>query len=162
MHIGGDLVFTPRFSYTNGTVEYFDHFNYDEVESEDNSSVSVGVDVEGPDGLGKQNEEFVDVERPYGLGKQNEEFVEVECNLSKQVLRSLCDSDSDGGVNGPVNVFEEGNMKKEGFKFVAGMIFNSSKEFKYTTSPVHSCGNQDENKVVTFGFLAKFFKDELE
>nr|GLL37504.1 uncharacterized protein LOC109168401 [Ipomoea trifida] len=74
MHIGGDLVFTPRFSYTNGTVEYFDHFNYDEVESEDNSSVSVGVDVEGPDGLGKQNEEFVDVERPYGLGKQNEEF----------------------------------------------------------------------------------------
>nr|GMD42540.1 uncharacterized protein LOC109168401 [Ipomoea batatas] len=30
-----------------------------------------------------------------------------------------------------------------------------------TYNHVHSCGNQDENKVVTSGFLAKFFKDEF-
>nr|GMD47453.1 uncharacterized protein LOC109172155 [Ipomoea batatas] len=66
-----------------------------------------------------------------GLGKQKEEFAEVECNLSEQVLRILCDSDSDEGVSGPVNVFEERNLKKEGFKFVTGMVFNSSREFKW-------------------------------
>nr|GMD98144.1 uncharacterized protein LOC109150412 [Ipomoea batatas] len=30
-----------------------------------------------------------------------------------------------------------------------------------TYNQVHSCGNQDENKVVTSGFLAKFFKDDF-
>nr|GMD65978.1 uncharacterized protein LOC109174707 [Ipomoea batatas] len=30
LHLGGDMIFKPRFSYKNGLVEYFDHFNCDE------------------------------------------------------------------------------------------------------------------------------------
>ncbi|XP_019153866.1 PREDICTED: uncharacterized protein LOC109150412 [Ipomoea nil] len=141
-----------------------------------------------------------------------EDFVEIECELSEQVLRSLCDSDSEGQVHGPLNVFEERNLKKEGFKFVLGMVFNSAKEFKWavqyheslrqkdvmfkknearrvrvvcrhqqvcnwsifgsksnsgspftikTYNSVHTCGNQDENKLVTSGFLAKLFKEDF-
>nr|GMD06320.1 Zinc knuckle family protein [Ipomoea batatas] len=300
MHHGGDLVLTPRLSYKNGIVEYFDHFNCDEgsildlrrmvkrlrfcdkkvqfwykygntrrpkamklssdadilgliTDVPENKELDIFVehlyddqwdyDVEidrdlGDDTLmhdasegeddssGSVGEEFVEVEGVDvrdtatsshgqgldGLGKQGEEFLEVECNLSEQVLRSLGDSDSDGEVNGPVNVFEERNLKKEGFKFVTGIVFNSAREFKWaveyhealrqkdvkfkknearrvravcrhdnickwsifgsrsnpncpftikTYNSVHSCGNQDENKVVTSGFLAKFYKDEF-
>nr|GMD40996.1 uncharacterized protein LOC109168401 [Ipomoea batatas] len=109
-----------------------DTLMYDEVESEDDISSSVGeefVEVEGVDvrdTATSSHGQGLD-----GLGKQNEEFAEVECNLSEQVLRSLCDSDSDEGVSGPVNVFEERNLKKEGFKFVTGMVFNSAREFKW-------------------------------
>ncbi|XP_031105242.1 uncharacterized protein LOC116010114 [Ipomoea triloba] len=304
MHLGGDLVLTPRLSYKNGIVEYFDHFNCDEgsildlrrmvkqlrfcdkkvqfwykygntrrpkamklssdadilgliTDIPENKELDIFVEhlyddqwdydveidrelgddtlmhdaSEGEDdssgsGSGSVGEEFVEVEGVDvrdtatsshgqgldGLGKQVEEFAEVECNLSEQVLRSLGDSDSDGEVNGLVDMFEERNLKKEGFKFVTGMVFNSSREFKWaveyhealrhkdvkfkknearrvrvvcrhnnickwsifgsksnpncpftikTYNSVHSCGNQDENKVVTSGFLAKFFKDEF-
>ncbi|XP_031106159.1 uncharacterized protein LOC116010790 [Ipomoea triloba] len=191
-----------------------DTLMHDAVESEDDISGSVGeefVEVQGVDvrdTATSSHGQGLD-----GLEKQNEEFAEVECNLSKQVLRSLCDSDSDEGVSGLVNVFEERNLKKEGFKFVTGMVFNSAREFKWaveyhealrqkdvkfkkndarrvravcrhnnickwsifgsksntnypftikTYNHVHSCGNQDENKVVTSGFLAKFFKDDFK
>nr|GMC46865.1 uncharacterized protein LOC109150412 [Ipomoea batatas] len=56
---------------------------------------------------------------------------DVECNLSEQVLRRLCDSDSNRAIHRPINVFEERNLKNEGFKFVIGMVFSSSKEFKW-------------------------------
>nr|GMD47211.1 uncharacterized protein LOC109150412 [Ipomoea batatas] len=114
-------------------------------------------------------------------GSVGEEFVEVEGVDVRDTATSSHDSDE--VVSGPVNVFEERNMKKEGFKFVTGMVFNSSKEFKWeveyhealrqkdvkfkknearrTYNHVHSCENQDVNKVVTSEFLAKFFKDEF-
>nr|GLL45971.1 uncharacterized protein LOC109150412 [Ipomoea trifida] len=303
LHIGGDMIFKPRFSYKNGFVEYFDHFNCDEGSILDlrrmvkmlrfcdkkaqfwyeygntrrpklmklssdadilglitdipvNKELDIYVehlyddqwdyDVEisrelGDDTLledeflsedescGNGFENQADVEGPGieinnlrhtatsskpkgGLGEQVEDVVELECNLSEQVLRSLCDSDSDGAVHGPLNVFEERNLKKEGFKFVLGMVFSSAKEFKWaveyheamrqkdvlfkkneakrvrvicrhnqicqwsifgsrsnpdspftvkTYNNVHTCGNQDENKLVTSGFLAKVYKDEF-
>nr|GMD04202.1 uncharacterized protein LOC109168401 [Ipomoea batatas] len=176
LHIGGDMIFKPRFSYKNGFVEYFDHFNCDEgsildlrrmvkmlrfcdkkaqfceqgvgymiyVEHlyDDQWDYDVEISRElGDDTLledeilsedescdnGYENQ--VDVEghaieinnlrdtatssKPKGgLGEQVEDVVEIECNLSEQVLRSLCDSDSDGAVHGPLNVFEERNLKK--------------------------------------------------
>nr|GMD45557.1 pentatricopeptide repeat-containing protein At4g32430, mitochondrial-like [Ipomoea batatas] len=303
LHIGGDMIFKPRFSYKNGFVEYFDHFNCDEGSILDlrrmvkmlrfcdkkvqfwyeygntrrpklmklssdadilglitdipvNKELDIYVehlyddqwdyDVEISRELGDDTlledeilsedescdngyENQADVEGPAieinnlrdtatsskpkgGLGEQVEDVVEIECNLSEQVLRSLCDSDSDGAVHGPLNVFEERNLKKEGFKFVLGMVFSSTKEFKWaveyheamrqkdvlfkknearrvrvicrdnqicqwsifcsrsnpdspftvkTYNNVHTCGNQDENKLVTSGFLAKVYKDEF-
>nr|GME04447.1 Zinc knuckle family protein [Ipomoea batatas] len=309
LHLGGDMIFKPRFSYKNGLVEYFDHFNCDEGSILDlrrmvkqlrfcdkkaqfwyqygnprrpklmklssdadilglitdipvNKELDIYVehlyddqwdyDVEisrelgddtllhddvfsedesrGSDSVGEQDDENqVDVDGPSiqrnhlrdtatsskpkgGLEEQAEDFVEVECNLSEQILRSLCDSDSEGAAQGPLNVFEERNLKKEGFKFEIGMVFSSAKEFNWavqyheamrqkdvifkknehrrvraicrhnqicqwtifgsssnqnspftvkTYNPVHICGNQDENKVVTSGFLAKVFKDDF-
>nr|GMC78947.1 uncharacterized protein LOC109150412 [Ipomoea batatas] len=301
------MIFKPRFSYKNGLVEYFDHFNCDESSildlrrmvkqlrfcdkkvqfwyeygntrrpklmklSCDNLGLTTDIpvnkefniyvehlyddqwdyDVEisrelgddtilhdgvfsedesrGSDSVGEQDYgNQVDVEGPAietnnlrdtatsskskgGLGEQTEDFVEIECNMLEQILRSLCDSDFEGAVHGAINMFEERNLKEEGFKFVIGMVFNSSTEFKWavqyheamrqkdvmfkknearrlraicrhnkicqwsifcsrsnlnspfivkTYNHVHICGNQDENKVVTSGFLAKVFKDDF-
>nr|GLL46724.1 uncharacterized protein LOC109172155 [Ipomoea trifida] len=80
---------------------------HDAIESEDDTNVSVS---EGPDVEGVEVETNRDTATSSkgqgldGLGKQNEEFFEVECNLSEQVLRTLCDSDSDGGVNGQMSL----------------------------------------------------------
>nr|GMC60104.1 uncharacterized protein LOC109174707 [Ipomoea batatas] len=298
LHLGGDMIFKPRFSYKNGLVEYFNHFNCDEGSILDlrrmvkqlrfcdkkaqfwyqygnprrpklmklssdadilglitdipvNKKLDIYVehlyddqwdyDVEismelgddtllhddvfsedesrGSDSVGEQDYEKNNLRdtatssKPKGgLEEQAEDFVEVECNLSEQILRSLCDSDSEGAAQGPLNVFEERNLKKEGFKFEIGMVFSSAKEFKWaiqyheamrqkdvmfkknehrraraicrhnqicqwtifgsssnqnspftvkTYNPVHICGNQDENKVVTSGFFAKVFKDDF-
>ncbi|XP_019196663.1 PREDICTED: uncharacterized protein LOC109190596 [Ipomoea nil] len=61
---------------------------------------------------------------------EGDEVNEVDCELSEEIFRSLENSDdSDGGVLD--NVFQERNMKKEGFKFVLGMIFKSADEFKW-------------------------------
>nr|GMD42538.1 DNA-directed RNA polymerases IV and V subunit 4 [Ipomoea batatas] len=73
-----------------------DTLMHDAVESEDDISGSVGeefVEVEGVDvrdTITSSHGQGLD-----GLGKQKEKFAEVECNLSEQVLRSLCDSDLD-------------------------------------------------------------------
>nr|GMD54472.1 uncharacterized protein LOC109150412 [Ipomoea batatas] len=188
----------------------------DEILSEDEScdnGYENQADVEGPAIEINNLRDTATSSKPKGgLGEQVEDVVEIECNMSEQVLRSLCDSDSDGAVHGPLNVFEERNLKKEGFKFVLGMVFSSAKEFKWavqyheamrqkdvlfkknegrrvrvicrhnqicqwsifgsrsnpdspftvkTYNNVHTCGNQDENKLVTSGFLAKVYKDDF-
>nr|GLL33851.1 uncharacterized protein LOC109150412 [Ipomoea trifida] len=114
---------------------------HDGVLSEDESrdSDSVGefdygnqVDVEGPASETNNLKGTSTSSKPKGgLGEQTEDFVEIECNMSKQILRSLCDSDSEGAVHRLINVFEERNLKKEQFKFVIGMVFSYSTEFKW-------------------------------
>nr|GMD97534.1 uncharacterized protein LOC109154411 [Ipomoea batatas] len=140
------------------------------------------------------------------------EIDEVDCVHSEEIFRSLDGSDSERECNGPENVFQERNLKKDGFKFVLGMIFRSASEFKWavkyheamrrkdvkfiknegrrvrvccrhsdicnwtifgsrsnprcpfqikTYNPEHTCGDQDENKTVNSGFLAKLYKDEF-
>ncbi|XP_019191044.1 PREDICTED: uncharacterized protein LOC109185560 [Ipomoea nil] len=121
------------------------------------------------------------------VGLEGGEVQEVECQLSEEVFKSLENSeDSDGGDSGVQNVFEERNLKKEGFKFEIGMIFKTSDEFKWavkyyeatrrkdihfknnessrvkTYIPEHTCGDQDENRTVKSGFLAKMYKDEIK
>nr|GMD63728.1 uncharacterized protein LOC109174707 [Ipomoea batatas] len=65
-------------------------------------------------------------------GLDCDEVQEVDCELSEEVLRSLENSDaSDGELNVLENVFQESDLKKEGFKFVIGMIFKSADEFKW-------------------------------
>nr|GMD40847.1 transposase, MuDR [Ipomoea batatas] len=196
LHLGGDMIFKPRFSYKNGLVEYFDHFNCDEGSILDlrrmvkqlrfcdkkaqfwyqygnprrpklmklssdadilglitdipvNKELDIYVehlyddqwdyDVEisrelgddtllhddvfsedesrGSDSVGEQDDEKNNLRdtatssKPKGgLEEQAEDFVEVECNMSEQILRSLCDSDSEGAAQGPLNVFEERNL----------------------------------------------------
>nr|GMD14616.1 Zinc knuckle family protein [Ipomoea batatas] len=135
-------------------------------------------------------------------------------NCLKRCLRSLENSDaSDGELNVLENVFQESDLKKEGFKFVIGMIFKSADEFKWavkyheatrrkdihfiknegrrvrvicrhssickwtifasrsnprspfavkTYYPEHTCWDQDENKTVNSGFLAKMYKDDIK
>nr|GMC48033.1 Zinc knuckle family protein [Ipomoea batatas] len=147
-------------------------------------------------------------------GLDCDEVQEVDCELSEEVLRSLENSDdSDGELNVLENVFQESDLKKEGFKFVIGMIFKSADEFKWavkyheatrrkdihfiknegrrvrvicrhssickwtifasrsnprspfavkTYCPEHTCGDQDENKTVNSGFLAKMYKDDIK
>nr|GMD29221.1 Zinc knuckle family protein [Ipomoea batatas] len=114
---------------------------HDDVFSDDESrgSDSVGeqdyeneVDVDGPAIQTNNLRDTTTSSKPKGgLGEQTEDFVEVECNLSEQILRSLCDSDSEGAAHGPLNVFEGRNLKNEGFKFEIGMVFSYSKEFKW-------------------------------
>nr|GMD14479.1 Zinc knuckle family protein [Ipomoea batatas] len=148
------------------------------------------------------------------VGLDCDEVQEVDCELSEEVLRSLENSDdSDGELNVLENVFQESDLKKEGFKFVIGMIFKSADEFKWavkyheatrrkdihfiknegrrvrvicrhssickwtifasrsnprspfavkTYCPEHTCGDQDENKTVNSGFLAKMYKDDIK
>nr|GMD22601.1 Zinc knuckle family protein [Ipomoea batatas] len=90
------------------------------------------VDVEGPASETNNLKGTSTSSKPKGgLGEQTKDFVEIECNMSEQILRSLCDSDSEGAVHRPINVFEERNLKKEHFKFVIGMVFSYSTEFKW-------------------------------
>nr|GLL35573.1 uncharacterized protein LOC109185560 [Ipomoea trifida] len=106
-----------------------------------------------------------DVEMSRELGDdclllEGDEVHEVDCELSEELFRSLEHSEeSDGEVTGLDNVFQQTNLNKEGFKFEIGMIFKSTDEFKLAE---HTCGDQDENRTVNFGFLAKLYKDDFK
>nr|GMD68559.1 Zinc knuckle family protein [Ipomoea batatas] len=159
----------------------------------------VDVEVNGPTSKQVENEGHVEID-------------EVDCVHSEEIFRSLDGSDSERECNGPENVFQERNLKKDGFKFVLGMIFRSAYEFKWavkyheamrrkdvkfiknegrrvrvccrqsdicnwtifgsrsnprcpfqikTYNPEHTCGDQDENKTINSGFLAKLYKDDF-
>nr|GMC86945.1 uncharacterized protein LOC109168401 [Ipomoea batatas] len=169
-----------------------------EVDGPDNEFQDIEVEVNGPT-LDKVDEVDVEVD-------------EVDCVHSEEIFRSLDDSDSERECNGSQNVFQERNLKKDGFKFVLGMIFKSASEFKWavtyheamrrkdikfvknegrrvrvccrhndvckwtifgsrsnprcpfqikTYNSEHTCGNQDENRTINSGFLAKLYKDEF-
>nr|GMD68611.1 60S ribosomal protein L19-3-like [Ipomoea batatas] len=198
LHIGGDLVWHPTTGYKDGRVEYFDHFNCHEGSLLDLRRMVKQLKLRvNPD-----------------AGLDCDEVQEVDCELSEEVLRSLENSDaSDGELNVLENVFQESDLKKEGFKFVIGMIFKSADEFKWavkyheatrrkdihfiknegrrvrvicrhssickwtifasrsnprspfavkTYYPEHTCGDQDENKTVNSGFIAKMYKDDIK
>ncbi|XP_031120939.1 uncharacterized protein LOC116024179 [Ipomoea triloba] len=170
-----------------------------EVEGPETVFEEVEVEVNGPTSKGVENEVEVDVN-------------EVDCGHSEEIFRSLADSDSERDFNDSETVFQERNLKKEGFKFVLGMIFQSASEFKWavkyhealrrkdvkfvknegrrvraccrhndickwtifgsrsnprcpfqikTYNPEHTCGDQDENKTVNSGFLARLYKDDF-
>nr|GLL37918.1 uncharacterized protein LOC109193258 [Ipomoea trifida] len=170
-----------------------------EVEGPETVFEEVEVEVNGPTSKGVENEVEVDVN-------------EVDCVHSEEIFRSLADSDSERDFNDSEIVFQERNLKKEGFKFVLGMIFQSASEFKWavkyhealrrkdvkfvknegrrvraccrhndickwtifgsrsnprcpfqikTYNPEHTCGDQDENKTVNSGFLARLYKDDF-
>ncbi|XP_019173229.1 PREDICTED: uncharacterized protein LOC109168401 [Ipomoea nil] len=302
LHIGGNLVWKPKFEYRDGFVEYFDHFNSEEgslldlrrmvkqlrfcdkkvqfwvkkkgrknakklelskltsdadiivldLEVPTNKELDIyvehlyddqwdyeveisrtlgedallndGIDetseqrsdreVNGPETLFEEVEVEVNGPGPSSKQVNNDEVQvdEVDCVVSEDIFRSLADSDSERGVNGPETVFQERNLKKQGFKFVLGMIFKSASEFKWdvkyheamrrkdikfaknesrrvrvycrhsdicswtmfasrsnprcpfqikTYNPEHTCGDQDENKTVNSGFLAKLYKDDF-
>ncbi|XP_019199642.1 PREDICTED: uncharacterized protein LOC109193258 [Ipomoea nil] len=171
-------------------------------------------EVNGPESLFEEVEVEVNGPRPSSKQVNNDEVQvdEVDCVVSEDIFRSLADSDFEREVNGPETVFQERNLKKEGFKFVLGMIFKSASEFKWavkyheamrrkdikfaknegrrvrvycrhsdicswimfasrnnprcpfqikTYNPEHTCGDQDENKTVNSGFLAKLYKDDF-
>nr|GMD78247.1 uncharacterized protein LOC109193258 [Ipomoea batatas] len=169
-----------------------------EVDGPANEFQDIDVEVNGPT-LDKVDEVDVEVD-------------EVDCVHSEEIFRSLDDSDSERECNGGQNVFQERNLKKDGFKFVLGMIFKSASEFKWavtyheamrrkdikfvnnegrrvrvccrhsdvckwtifgsrsnprcpfqikTYNSEHTCGNQDENRTINLGFLAKLYKDEF-
>nr|GMD34144.1 Zinc knuckle family protein [Ipomoea batatas] len=127
----------------------------------------------------------VEISRELGddcLLLEGDEVHEVDCELSEELFRSLEHSkESDGEVTGLDNVFQQTNLNKEGFKFEIGMIFKSTDEFKLAVKchettrrkdiqlkknerrrVRHTCGDQDENRTVNFGFLAKLYKDDFK
>nr|GMD08245.1 Zinc knuckle family protein [Ipomoea batatas] len=89
-----------------------------EVEGPETVFEEVEVEVNGPTSKGVENEVEVDVN-------------EVDCVHSEEIFRSLADSDSERDFNDSEIVFQERNLKREGFKFVLGMIFQSASEFKW-------------------------------
>nr|GMC95928.1 uncharacterized protein LOC109185560 [Ipomoea batatas] len=201
LHISGNLVWKPKVEYRDDFVEYFDHFNCDEVgeiqkkkielrkvsidadilvlnlevptnkeldmyvehlyddqwDYEVEISRSLGDDAlmtdegdEGDEGTEQNSEREVDgpdnefqeidveVNGPTSKHKVDEVEVdvdEVDCVHSEEIFRSLddydSDSDSERECNGSQIVFQERNLKKDGFKFVLGMIFKSASEFKW-------------------------------
>nr|GMC68828.1 uncharacterized protein LOC109154411 [Ipomoea batatas] len=188
---------------------YVEHLYDDQWDYEVEISRSLGDDAlmtdEGDEGS-EQNSE-----REKG-DEVDVEVDEVDCVHSEEIFRSLDDSDSERECNGGQNVFQERNLKKDGFKFVLGMIFKSASEFKWavtyheamrrkdikfvknegrrvrvccrhsdvckwtifgsrsnprcpfqikTYNSEHTCGNQDENRTINSGFLAKLYKDEF-
>nr|GLL20339.1 uncharacterized protein LOC109193258 [Ipomoea trifida] len=185
-------------------------------EGDEGSEQNSEREVDGPDNEFQDKGDEVDVEvNGPTLDKGDEvdvEVDEVDCVHSEEIFRSLDDSDSERECNGGQNVFQERNLKKDGFKFVLGMIFKSASEFKWavtyheamrrkdikfvknegrrvrvccrhsdvckwtifgsrsnprcpfqikTYNPEHTCGNQDENRTINSGFLAKLYKDEF-
>nr|GLL42269.1 uncharacterized protein LOC109154411 [Ipomoea trifida] len=182
-------------------------------EEDDGSEQHSEREVDGPSTMFQEVD--VEVNGPTSKQVENEghvEIDEVDCVHSEEIFRSLDDSDSARECNGPENVFQERNLKKDGFKFVLGMIFRSASEFKWavkyheamrrkdvkfiknegrrvrvccrhsdicnwtifgsrsnprcpfqikTYNPEHTCGDQDENKTVNSGFLAKLYKDDF-
>nr|GMC66248.1 Zinc knuckle family protein [Ipomoea batatas]GMD70217.1 Zinc knuckle family protein [Ipomoea batatas] len=182
-------------------------------EEDDGSEQHSEREVDGPSTMFQEVD--VEVNGPTSKQVENEghvEIDEVDCVHSEEIFRSLDGSDSERECNGPENVFQERNLKKDGFKFVLGMIFRSAAEFKWavkyheamrrkdvkfiknegrrvrvccrhsdicnwtifgsrsnprcpfqikTYNPEHTCGDQDENKTVNSGFLAKLYKDEF-
>ncbi|XP_031127786.1 uncharacterized protein LOC116029881 [Ipomoea triloba] len=170
-----------------------------EVDGPDTVFEEVEVEVNGPTAKRVGNEAEVDLN-------------EVDCVHSEGIFRSLDDSDDERDFNGTATVFQERNLKKEGFKFVLGMIFQSAKEFKWavtyheamrrkdvkfvknegrrvraccrhndickwtifgsrsnprcpfqikTYNHEHTCGDQDDNKTVNSGFLARLYKEDF-
>nr|GMD08754.1 Zinc knuckle family protein [Ipomoea batatas] len=185
-------------------------------EGDEGSEQNSEREVDGPDNEFQDKGDEVDVEvNGPTLDKGDEvdvEVDEVDCVHSEEIFRSLDDSDSERECNGGQNVFQERNLKKDGFKFVLGMIFKSASEFKWavtyheamrrkdikfvknegrrvrvccrhsdvckwtifgsrsnprcpfqikTYNSEHTCGNQDENRTINSGFLAKLYKDEF-
>nr|GME05002.1 Zinc knuckle family protein [Ipomoea batatas] len=182
-------------------------------EEDDGSEQHSEREVEGPNTMFQEVD--VEVNGPTSKQVENEgnvEIDEVDCVHSEEIFRSLDGSYSERECNGPENVFQERNLKKDGFKFVLGMIFRLASEFKWavkyhetmrrkdvkfiknegrrvreccrhsdicnctifgsrsnprcpfqikTYNPEHTCGDQDENKTVSSGFLAKLYKDDF-
>nr|GMC55505.1 uncharacterized protein LOC109193258 [Ipomoea batatas] len=92
-----------------------------EIDGPDTVFEEVEVEVNGPTAKRVGNEAEVDLN-------------EVDCVHSEEIFRSLDDSDDERDFNGTTTVFQERNLKKEGFKFVLGMIFQSAKEFKWAVT----------------------------
>nr|GMD60478.1 uncharacterized protein LOC109174707 [Ipomoea batatas] len=98
-------------------------------------------------------------------GLDCDEVQEVDCELSEEVLRSLENSDaSDGELNVLENVFQESDLKKEGFKFVIGMIFKSADEFKWVVKYHEATRRKDIHFIKNEGRRAEYKKqlDELK
>nr|GLL37740.1 uncharacterized protein LOC109193258 [Ipomoea trifida] len=170
-------------------------------------------EVDGPETVFEEVEVEVNGPTAQRVGNETEvDLNEVDCVHSEEIFRSLDDSDDERDYNGSATVFQERNLKKEGFKFVLGMIFQSAKEFKWavtyheamrrkdvkfvknearrvraycrhndickwtifgsrsnprcpfqikTYNPEHTCGDQDDNKTVNSGFLARLYKEDF-
>nr|GLL29618.1 uncharacterized protein LOC109177396 isoform X2 [Ipomoea trifida] len=91
---------------------------HSEIDGPSTMFQEVDVEVNGPTSKQVENEGHVEID-------------EVDCVHSEEIFRSLDGSDSERECNGPENVFQERNLKKDGFKFVLGMIFRSASEFKW-------------------------------
>nr|GLL41215.1 uncharacterized protein LOC109193258 [Ipomoea trifida] len=170
-------------------------------------------EVDGPETVFEEVEVEVNGPTAQRVGNETEvDLNEVDCVHSEEIFRSLDDSDDERDYNGSATVFQQRNLKKEGFKFVLGMIFQSAKEFKWavtyheamrrkdvkfvknearrvraycrhndickwtifgsrsnprcpfqikTYNPEHTCGDQDDNKTVNSGFLARLYKEDF-
>nr|GMD74603.1 Zinc knuckle family protein [Ipomoea batatas] len=185
---------------------YVEHLYDDQWDYDVEISRSLGDDVLLTDeGSEQESERRVGNEAEVDLN-------EVDCVHSEEIFRSLDDSDDERDFNGTATMFQERNLKKEGFKFVLVMIFQSAKEFKWavtyheamrrkdvkfvknearrvraycrhndickwtifgsrsnprcpfqikTYNPEHTCGDQDDNKTVNSGFLARLYKEDF-
>nr|GMD66424.1 uncharacterized protein LOC109174707 [Ipomoea batatas] len=191
LHIGGDLVWHPTTGYKDGGVEYFDHFNCHEGSLLDLRRMGKGrknsrkpelkplindadiVNLVGDVPPNKELDIFVehlfDDQWDYDVnpdaGLDCDEVQEVDCELSEEVLRSLENSDaSDGELNVLENVFQESDLKKEGFKFVIGMIFKSADEFKWAVKYHEATRRKDIHFIKNEGRRAEYKKqlDELK
>nr|GMD37722.1 Zinc knuckle family protein [Ipomoea batatas] len=132
---------------------------YDEI----NQSSENEVEVEQKSENEREEDNLIDTKTSSkqvnpDAGLDCDEVQELDCELSEEVLRSLENSDaSDGELNVLENVFQERDIKKEGFKS------NPRSPFAVKTyCPEHTCGDQDENKTVNSGFLAKMYNDDIK
>nr|GMC63051.1 Myb/SANT-like DNA-binding domain protein [Ipomoea batatas] len=117
-----------------------------EVDGPSTMFQEVDVEVNGPTSKQVENEGHVEID-------------EVDCVHSEKIFRSLDGSDSERECNASefkwaVKYHEA--MRRKDVKFIK----NESRRVR-TYNPEHTCGDQDENKTVNSGFLAKLYKDDF-
>nr|GMC90757.1 Zinc knuckle family protein [Ipomoea batatas] len=162
---------------TNKELEiYVEHLYDDQWDYEVEISRSLGDDALFSDvqekGSEQQSEREVEgPETMFEEGVENEVEVdvnEVDCVHSEEIFRSLADSDSERDFNDSEIVFQERNLKKEDFKFVLGMIFQSASEFKWAVKYHEALRRKDvkfvkneSRRVRACCFLARLYKDDF-